>query len=75
MARKTWDIATQHPAYPKKPTKGNRLDREVLENSLMDPLGMGAAAREIRIAIERREVPTLSYLATEVDEDGSRRPS
>lgn len=30
---------------------------------------MRAAAREIRVAIERREIPTHSYLETEVDEE------
>ncbi|WP_336716283.1 HNH endonuclease [Arthrobacter sp. USHLN218] len=69
VARKTWDIATQHPDYPKKRTKGNRLDREVLEDFRMDPQGMRAAAREIRIAIERQEVPTLFWLEPEGDDE------
>lgn len=69
VARKTWDIATQHPDYPKKRTKGNRLDREVLEDFLMDPERMRAVAREIRAAIERPEIPTPSYLGTEADEE------
>ncbi len=59
VARKTADIATQHPDYPGKPTNGNKLDREVLTDFLEDPLRMQAIAREITASILRGEPATL----------------
>jgi 5-methylcytosine-specific restriction protein A len=47
VARKTADIATQHPNYTGKATRGNQLDRRVLERFLADPDGMAAEARSI----------------------------
>lgn len=60
VARKTADIATRHPDYSGKPTKGNKLDREVLFDFLEDPLRMQAIAREITASILRGEPATLS---------------
>jgi len=51
VQRKTFDIATQHPDYSGKPTKGNKLDRVVLRDFLDDPQRMFAVARAIRSAI------------------------
>jgi 5-methylcytosine-specific restriction protein A len=51
VQRKTFDIATQHPDYLGKPTKGNKLDRVVLRDFLDDPQRMLAVARAIRSAI------------------------
>lgn len=51
MQRKTFDIATQHPDYRGKPTKGNKLDRVILRDFLDDPQRMLAVARAIRSAI------------------------
>lgn len=48
VQRKTFDIATQHPDYAGKQTKGNRLDRVVLLDFLAEPDRMRAAARAIR---------------------------
>lgn len=44
VQRKTFDIATQHPDYPGKQTKGNKLDRVVLLDFLAKPDRMRAVA-------------------------------
>ena len=59
VARKTWDIATQHPEYAGKPTRGNRLDRLVLEESLEEPDRMHEVARAIRDVINSGEARRL----------------
>jgi 5-methylcytosine-specific restriction protein A len=48
VARKTADIATQHPDYRGKPTHGGRHDASVLEEFLRDPETMTALARAIQ---------------------------
>ncbi|WP_448623566.1 HNH endonuclease [Geodermatophilus sp. URMC 64] len=68
VARKTADIATQHPENPGAPTRGNRLDREVLQEFLADPDGMSARAREIRAAID---MPEASTSVPDIDLDAS----
>lgn len=50
ISRKTADIATQHPDYAGKPTRGNRLDREVLESFLAHPDDMVRVAAALRRA-------------------------
>lgn len=47
VQRKTFDLATRHPDYRGKPTKGGRGDREVLKQFLADPERMLAEAVEI----------------------------
>lgn len=59
VGRKTWDIASQHPAYPGKPTKGNKLDSEVLADFLVNPSYMDAIAVSIRATIVAGEVPSI----------------
>ncbi|MGW4682927.1 HNH endonuclease [Micromonospora taraxaci] len=51
VARKTADIATRHPNYSGKPTNGNRLDREVLQDFLTRPEEMRSLAAAIHDAI------------------------
>jgi len=48
VARKTADIATQHPDYRGKPTHGGQHDASVLEDFLRDPKTMAALAQAIR---------------------------
>lgn len=50
VARKTADIATQHPSYRGKPTHGGRHDAAVLEEFLRDSAAMTALAQAIRNA-------------------------
>jgi 5-methylcytosine-specific restriction protein A len=68
VARKTSDIYTQHPDTTGTPTKGNRLDRMVLERFLADPTGMANRAAAIREAIDAPEaaepVPDLDLDAS-----------
>ncbi|MEU8208652.1 HNH endonuclease [Micromonospora sp. NPDC049044] len=51
VARKTADIATQHPNYTGKPTNGGRYDPEVLMAFLDRPAEMEQQATAIRQAI------------------------
>lgn len=51
VQRKTFDIATQHPNYPGRQTKGNKLDRAVLVDFLAEPDRMRAVAQAIRLAV------------------------
>lgn len=48
VARKTADIATQHPGYQGTPTKGGQHDREVLMEFLTNPARMQALAQQLR---------------------------
>ena len=56
VARKTSNIATRHPEYTGKPTRGNHLDGEVIAEFLANPAGMSRIAAEIRSTIERDDV-------------------
>ncbi|UPO77375.1 HNH endonuclease [Arthrobacter sp. Helios] len=51
VGRKTSDIATRHPDYKGKPTNGNRLDLEVLQDFLARPAEMHQVAVNIRSLI------------------------
>ena len=59
VQRKTFDIATQHPHYAGKPTRGNRLDRHVLLEFIADPARMQQLAAEIRSTILSGEVTSI----------------
>jgi 5-methylcytosine-specific restriction protein A len=48
VGRKTADIATVRPGYPGVRTRGNLLDRVVLDHFVADPAGMHARAARIR---------------------------
>ena len=74
MGRKTWDIATQHPDYTGKRTKGNRLDPEVLADFLADPAGMSRVLAEIRAAIERGDVDASAVAIADVDDFDDEAP-
>ena len=50
VARKTVDIATQHPDYRGAPTKGGEIDTIVLDEFLAAPESMHAIAEAIRSA-------------------------
>ena len=59
VQRKTFDIATQHPEYSGIPTRGNKLDRVVLEEFLTDTDRMRRVAGAIRETIQSRAVPAV----------------
>lgn len=50
VSRKTTDLATAHPDYSGARTRGGKVDREVIQEFLTDPVGMAAAAAAIREA-------------------------
>jgi len=52
VQRKTYDIATQHPKYHRKPTRGNQLDAIILFEFLYDTARMQEEASSIRKRIE-----------------------
>ncbi|MFH8437027.1 HNH endonuclease [Streptomyces sp. NPDC018007] len=68
VARKTFDIATRHPEYRGKPTKGGALDVAVLHEFLARPQEMAEAARLIRQGIAAGELQ--SFAPTEDEEFG-----
>ncbi|KRF42531.1 hypothetical protein ASH01_17055 [Terrabacter sp. Soil811] len=63
VQRKTFDIATQHDDYTGTPTRGNKLDRQVLLKFQADPVRMRQLAAEIRTTIES------GYLVTVPDDE------
>src|SRR4051794_7262902 len=48
VQRKTYDIETGHPAYTGVRTKGNQLERQVLEDYIDQPQLMSAMAERLR---------------------------
>jgi 5-methylcytosine-specific restriction protein A len=68
VQRKTFDIATQHPDYRGKPTKGNKLDRVVLRDFLDDPERMLAVAQAIRSAIDSGTVAEATVAEVEASD-------
>jgi 5-methylcytosine-specific restriction protein A len=55
VRRKTADLATRHPDYAGAVTRGNRLDREIVNAFINDADGMRKTAAEIRATIARDE--------------------
>ncbi|WAL70011.1 HNH endonuclease [Amycolatopsis cynarae] len=68
VQRKTFDIATQHPDYHGKPTRGGKLDREVLKAFLERPEEMHAQAAAIRASIAAGELDELPAVP-DIDEE------
>ncbi|MEU6852998.1 HNH endonuclease [Actinacidiphila alni] len=52
VSRKTTDLATAHPSYHGAPTRGGRLDKEVVDAFIARPEEMLAAAGRIRSVAE-----------------------
>ncbi|MGQ5226287.1 HNH endonuclease [Streptomyces sp. yara] len=72
VARKTFDIATRHPDYRGKPTKGGALDVEVLHEFLARPDEMTEVARLIRAGISSGDLQDLAQADDdELDDDFS----
>jgi 5-methylcytosine-specific restriction protein A len=68
VQRKTFDIATQHPDYRGKQTKGGKLDKEILKAFLERPDEMTEEAAAIRAGIASGEFTELPP-AADVDEE------
>ncbi|MET9074192.1 HNH endonuclease [Streptomyces sp. NPDC004232] len=72
VARKAFDIATRHPDYRGKPTKGGALDVEVLHEFLARPDQMTEVAHLIREGISTGELQDLVQADDEdLDDDFS----
>lgn len=71
VARKTADIATRHPDYRGRPTNGNRLDREVLEDFLRDPEAMQTRAAAIRSTLLAWDEGEPALLDPDYDDTGA----
>jgi 5-methylcytosine-specific restriction protein A len=72
VQRKTFDIATQHPDFVGKPTRGGKLDREILQAFLERPAEMHAEAEAIRTGIRSGELTDLSAVADPEEEEAAR---
>ncbi|WP_433917265.1 HNH endonuclease [Streptomyces sp. NBC_01744] len=68
VARKTADITSRHPDYRGKPTNGNALDVEVMNDFLVRPAEMAEVARRIRDGLTTGEFQGLSPEAEEEDD-------
>jgi 5-methylcytosine-specific restriction protein A len=69
VARKTADIATQHPDYKGVRTRGGKHDRPVLEAFLAEEGRMRAEAAAIRQAIAAPPLPRSEALDIDLDPD------
>ncbi|WP_328452003.1 HNH endonuclease [Amycolatopsis sp. NBC_00438] len=69
VQRKTADIATQHPDYRGKPTRGGKLDKEILRAFLDRPVEMHAQADAIRAGITSGTLITLPAVSDLDDEE------
>ncbi|MEU0286213.1 HNH endonuclease [Streptomyces sp. NPDC006147] len=68
VARKTADITSRHPDYRGKPTNGNALDVEVMNDFLARPAEMAKVARRIRDGLTTGEFQDLPQEAEEEDD-------
>ncbi|MFD5366467.1 HNH endonuclease [Streptomyces sp. NPDC127103] len=68
VARKTVDITSRHPDYPGKPTNGNALDVEVMNDFLTRPADMAEVAKRIRSGLTTGEFADLPPEAEEEDD-------
>ncbi|MFD0562762.1 HNH endonuclease [Kitasatospora saccharophila] len=69
VARKTADIATRHPDYQGKATKGGETDRRVLREFLERPEEMAQAARLIRAQLAAGQSPVGAPVDEESEEE------
>jgi 5-methylcytosine-specific restriction protein A len=70
VARKTVDLATNHPDYSGARTNGGRLDRSVIKAFIEDPDGMAETADAIRAAAAAgRTAGPLLDLDLDIDTD------
>ncbi|MGC5001176.1 HNH endonuclease [Streptomyces sp. DT203] len=71
VARKTADITSRHPDYRGKPTNGNALDVEVMNDFLARPNEMAEVARSIRHGLTTGEFQDLPQEAEEEDDSSA----
>lgn len=71
VARKTVDITSRHPEYRGKPTNGNVLDVEVMNDFLARPAEMAEVAQRIRHGLASGDLQELLPEADEEDDYGA----
>ncbi|MEH6375651.1 HNH endonuclease [Streptomyces sp. KLMMK] len=70
VSRKTTDLATNHPAYPGKPTRCGKLDKAMIAAFLEQPAELSAAAAAIRKGIASPSLSQVPEQPDEATEDG-----
>lgn len=70
VSRKTTDLATNHPGYRGRATKGGRLDRVVIDAFLQQPDEMAKSARAIEEGLRSGALQQIPEQPEEVTEDG-----
>ncbi|MFF3352564.1 HNH endonuclease [Streptomyces sp. NPDC002917] len=71
VSRKTSDLASNHPAYAGTPTKGGRLDKEVIAAFITRPAEMLEAATALRQGIGTGELHEIPEDPDELDDEGN----
>ncbi|MFJ2270283.1 HNH endonuclease [Streptomyces sp. NPDC088846] len=71
VSRKTSDLASNHPAYTGTPTKGGRLDKEVITAFISRPAEMLRAAAALRQGIGTGELHKIPEDPDELDDEGN----
>ncbi|MGW0787579.1 HNH endonuclease [Streptomyces sp. NPDC002911] len=71
VSHKTTDLASNHPAYAGAPTRGGRLDKEVIAAFIARPSEMLGAAAALRQGIGTGALHELPVDPDEVDDDGN----
>ncbi|CAN3980452.1 HNH endonuclease [Kitasatospora purpeofusca] len=67
VARKTYDLATNHPDYPGQPTNAGKNDHTVIRAFIDKPAEMLAAAQRIRELISRDDFTPMDASDEDVD--------
>lgn len=71
VSRKTSDLASNHPAYTGAPTKGGRLDKEVIAAFIARPFEMLGAATALRQGIGTGALHEIPEDPDELDDEGN----
>ncbi|MGW6687788.1 HNH endonuclease [Streptomyces sp. NPDC054961] len=71
VSRKTTDLASNHPEYPGKPTKGGSLDKLIIDAFLTREAAMLQAAQSIEDGIGSGQLALIPEQPDEADEDGT----
>lgn len=74
VSRKTTDLATNHPDYSGKPTKGGSLDKAVIEGFISREAEMLEAAQAIEDGISSGQLTLIPPQPDETAEDGTTAP-
>ncbi|MGW0393909.1 HNH endonuclease [Streptomyces sp. NPDC003042] len=71
VSRKTTDLASNHPGYAGKPTKGGSLDKRIIEAFVSREASMLQAAQAIETGIGSGQLILIPEQPEEADEDGT----